>query len=477
MNELAENFAGDKARDIFAPSNRRSFLVRSTHGMLGSIVGAGILDSNLLAQVPGERPFPVEDVLVANPKARVPIGMIIDDSTCLVNVNHFAVPQFAEAWGGGQNYTHDWKSWPREIPDAFVRRFMDWCAEQGVRGKYSIVPYPACVGRLDRVLPGWSYKELRESLKLVREVVTPGWDIHPEMVTHTRVIDLKTGHPYNDHSLRFMENWEWTTGKSADEIGAYIAYALQILKNVDLPCEGITTPGGFGNRALPQLAQASFQALRDVYQSEIPHYFRHLYDRGSLSVVPRVEYAKGIKSDQPSCVVSIIACTGDWTGGWDNTPPEGPDRYITPDLKTGRMVEVIERGEPAFMLSHWTGFYFNGQEIGFKVFQEVVKRLKARFSNLIWMKTSELARYWAARELTQISRRQNQIVLYAPYECSAFTLKIAHRPTFLRVANERKPLTQCANVLQLDEGRWFEQSGRYLVCFKLPKGESTIECA
>ena len=87
----------------------------------------------------------------------------------------------------------------------------------------------------------------------------PNWDIHPEMVTHTRVIDTKTGHPYPDHSLKFMENWEWTTGRSADEIADYMAYALHILKNIGLPCEGITTPGGFGNRALPQLAQATLR--------------------------------------------------------------------------------------------------------------------------------------------------------------------------------------------------------------------------
>ena len=44
-----------------------------------------------------------------------------------------------------------------------------------------------------------------------------------------------------------------------------MAYALRILKNVGLPCEGITTPGGFGNRALPELAQATAESVRDVF--------------------------------------------------------------------------------------------------------------------------------------------------------------------------------------------------------------------
>jgi len=60
------------------------------------------------------------------------------------NLAHFAIPQFAEVFPS--EYRQDWKALPREIPDAFVRRFGEWCGEHGVKGKYSIVPYPACVG-------------------------------------------------------------------------------------------------------------------------------------------------------------------------------------------------------------------------------------------------------------------------------------------------------------------------------------------
>jgi hypothetical protein len=169
------------------------------------------------------------------------------------------------------------------------------------------------------MLPGWTPRELRESIDLVRTLMTPNWDIHPEMVTHTRVIDLKTGHPYPELSPEFMENWEWTTGRSADEIAAYQAYALGILKEIGLPCEGITTPGGFGNKALPQLARATLDSVRSVFGAEIPHYFRHMFTEGDESVAPRVEYASGLDGPDPRCVVSIIACAGDWTGGWDCT--------------------------------------------------------------------------------------------------------------------------------------------------------------
>jgi hypothetical protein len=446
-----------------------------------ALAGAGLIGSapRLFAQSPGERPARARDVTGLNPRARVPVGLIIDDSTCLVNLNRFSIPQFDEAFGhGAAAYQRNWREWPLEIPDSFVRKFGEWCAEHGVKGKYSIVPFPGCVGRLDRILPGWTPAELRDSIKLVRELMMPNWDIHPEMVTHTRVIDLKTGHPYEDHSLKFMENWEWTTGRSADEIGEYMAYALRILKNIGLPCEGITTPGGFGNKALPQLAQGTLQAVRSVFGAEIPHYFRHLYDRGNESVAPRVEYASGLDGPDPRCVVSIIGCTGDWTGGWDNTPPGGVDKFITADLQSGRMVDVIARGEPGMMLAHWTGVYWNGQELGFKVFQEVVRRLHAKYDNLVWMKLSEVSRYWAAKELTRIERNENRISFLAPFAAPDFTVKFTASPNAAprrRVQNEVSPLKEVSGPLKLAANTWCREGAQITACFALPKGASQLE--
>jgi hypothetical protein len=67
------------------------------------------------------------------------------------------------------------------------------------------------------------------------------------------------------------------------------------------------------------------------------------------------------------------------------------------------MVEVIDRGEPAAMLCHWTGIYHNGQEHGFKAMQEIVRRIHARYKQVQWTKLNDLARYWAAKELTSIA--------------------------------------------------------------------------
>jgi hypothetical protein len=435
---------------------------------------------NPAGPLPGSRPRQDRGVTVLNPRMRVSLSFIIDDSTCLVNLNRFAIPQFATAHGTTERFQQPWREMPDEIPDDFVRRFGDWCGEQGVKGKYSIVPYPACVGRVDRVLPGWTEQELDASLDLVRTRMTPNWDIHPEMITHTRVIDLETGHPHVERGLDYQENWEWTVGRSVDELTAYMVYALQILKNVGLPCEGITTPGGFGTRVLPELAQATLESCRAVFRAEIPHYFRHLYASGDRSVAPRVEYASGLDGPDPRCVVSIIGCTGDWTGGWDCSSRGDVDKFITADLRHGRMVEVIERGEPAIIVCHWTGIYFNGEEVGFQVFQEAVRRLHARYDHLLWMKLSEIARYWAAKELTRIETEGGRITFCAPFACSGFTLRItddAGMTPRLTADGAASALREISDARTLQSGTWLRDPQGVVVCFDLPRGTSVLEAA
>ncbi len=447
--------------------SRRRFLSQSALALGSGLAG------DLAAQVAGERPQQDAAVRVLNPRARVPVSIIIDDSTCLVNLNKFAIPQFAVANPGKYDH-YPWRSWPDEIPDSFVRKFAEWARENGVKGKYSIVPFPACVGRLDREIPGWTQQELKESIDLVRSDLLPNWDIHPEMVTHTRIIDTKTGHPYPEISPRFMENWKWCGGRSVDEIADYMSYALAILKNIGLPCEGITTPGGFGSDARPQLAQATFEACRSVFQTEIPHYFRDLHSSGEASVAPLVQNVSGLDSDDARCVVHVLGCTGDWTGGWNCITPTGADAFITADGQRGRMVEVIQRGEPAIIVCHWTGIYWNGLEIGFEIFREVVKRLHATFDHLHWMKLSEIARYWAAKELTTIERdaAKRTVQLRAPFACEEFTLALPFREG-TPVLGE-KSLRQVEGRLRLQPGTWCREGESTLVCIAMPKGATTL---
>ena len=453
--------------------SRRRFVQAGTLGAAGAALGLGRSRARA-AQQAAKAP----EVTVINPRGRVPLSFFIDDSTCLVNMGHFCMPQFAEAWPTRENYKKPWKTWPREIPDAFVREFGQWCAEHGVKGKYSVVPYPCCVGWLDRELPGWSRRELLDSLKLVREVMMPNWDIHPEMITHTRVIDLATGRPLEEISSATMENSYPRTKKSVDELAAYLAYALRILKNCEIPCEGITTPGGFGSMVKPELAQAVGEAVRDVFAAELPHYFKYV-SGGKESSQPKLEAVTGRDTDRPQVVVNVPAATGDWFGNWDgDNVPEG-DRYANRDATGGRMVELIERGEPAVMLCHWPGLYTHGTKKGFAAFQQVALALEGRYRDrTIWMKISELARYWAAKELTRIAPAEGAVKFKAPFAAPAFTVRVkgtAAKVVKLKQGKQAKPLKQVAKPPDLAAGTWLAEGADVTACFDLPRGESALE--
>lgn len=452
----------------FTHHTRRNFVRQATLAGAGIVVGA---DRGLFAH----RLYD-EQVSVLNPKDQVPISFIIDDSTPLVNLAYFGIPQFQEVFPN--DYKQDWRKLPQEIPDDFVREFRDYCQQHGVKGKYSIVPYPACTGWVDRFIPGWSKKELQESLKLVRETMQPDWDIHPEMISHTRVIDIKTGRPFPQAHEQYMENWGWSQNKSADELGEYLAYALNVLKNADLSCEGVTTPGGFANLNKENLAQATLAAVREVYGGvDVAHYFRDLYTDPSESVAPQVKYPSDLHGNDPKCVVSVIGCTDDWFGGWDGLTPGSVDQFISEDLSKGRMVEVMDKGEPAMMVCHWPGIYYNGEKKGFNIFKEVVNRLEQKYGTLNWMKNSEIARYWAAKELTEIRFDGKKLKLYAPFAADHFTLQIKTPKVdqaVLQINAQEVRLEKVKSKQQLKSGCYYQQSEHVVVCINLQKGNSEL---
>ncbi|QDV43660.1 hypothetical protein Enr13x_35170 [Stieleria neptunia] len=452
--------------------NRRD-AIRVTAASLGSVAALPSFGVSV-----AEETTPTSATIqVLHPRARVPLSFIIDDSTCLVNMGHFCMPQFAHAWPERDVYQQPWREWPREIPDRFVREFGEWCAQHDVKGKYSIVPYPACVGWLDRTLPGWSRQDLDNSLALVRDLMMPNWDIHPEMITHTRVIDLKTGRPMAEVNAGTMENSYPQTDISTDHLTEYLAYALRILKNCGLNCDGITTPGGFGNRVKEKLPVAAGQAVRDVYGSELPHYFKYV-KTGDESTEPQLEF----DGDRvlSNLTMNVPAGTGDWFGSWEGSKVSDPDRYCTPDATSGRMVELIERGQPAVMLCHWPGMYCNGTKTGFNAFKRVVQSLASRFGDqTLWMKVSEIGRYWAAKEMTSLTRSDaNTIELNAPLACENFTVSVGSTsiskvPSLSHVGSQW-PLQQVASLSRLQNGTFVRVDGDVVVCLDLPKGASRL---
>ncbi len=151
--------------------------------------------------------------------------------------------------------------------------------------------------------------------------------------------------------------------------------------------------------------------------------------------------------------------------------------FITEDLRSGRMVDVIDSAEPAIIVCHWPGIYFNGEKIGFNIMKQVVKRLDQKYDNLNWMKLSEIARYWAAKELTTITLQGNILSLSAPFATPGFTLKInsiTRHPGLRRSGVEIKPFSKIADKKAIKANTWYSDKTGSILCFDLEKGSSEL---
>jgi len=210
---------------------------------------------------------------VCNPLLRTPLSLIIDDSCPVINKAYFWIEQM-HAWrlkhhpdrppSGWEVHYDKLDQMPRTIPAAFAAEWGEWCGAQGIRGKYSMVPYPAGVGRIDKGFPGFPEQELVDWLRVTREIIHPNFDITPEMLTHTRVVDLKT--------WELTEEWEqgaWVN-PPVERLTEYVTTAMQLLKNAGIACEGVTSPGTFGKGKEEAYAKAVLDAAMLVNGNRRP---------------------------------------------------------------------------------------------------------------------------------------------------------------------------------------------------------------
>lgn len=404
---------------------------------------------------------------------RVPLSIIFDDSTVLVNLNYFWMRD--RNLVDGQN--RRWEDVPIVHPESFVREFAEWCLENGVRGKFSVVPCPAAIGRIDEGLPLFSKAQQASWLKMCRELITPAFDITPEMITHSFVVDLKTFQPLESGIWEQVE-WSKLPVDQEELVIDYIATACRILDNVGLPPEGVTSPGGFGN-PLEFYAKVAGLAVREVTGNPTPYFFKRVSSDGAVETP--VWYAD---RDAGTAVGEIIASTGDWTGSWTGYGEVSVDKYITADLQGGRLPAVINAGDPAILISHWQGFYglHNDDRRGFNTFKTVVRRLKEldpKGERTQWRKCSEITNYACAREMAEVTVERaassldgHTIHLDLPVRVPDFTLRLTDVDV-REVIVDGKPLAQAFTRASFKSGTFFMEGNATFVAFD-PKERQTI---
>ncbi len=368
------------------------------------------------------------DVTVCNPLLRTPLSLIVDDSCPVINLTHYWIHQRHEwkarhhpgiqpdRWEGNAAKL---KNIPQTIPADFAWEWAEWCWENGVKGKFSLIPFPAGVGRVDEGFPDFPKHEYQSWLRIYREIIWPNFDLTPEMLTHTAVMNLDTLTPTDE-----WEQVEWVNPPTNYRLTDYIITAMEMLNNVGIPCEGVTSPGAFGKRQEEAYAKAVLTASQQVNNNPSPFYFLWL-KHDELPDVPLWH----VDIDKGTAIASIVACAGDWFGGWTGYDLGNADQFITEDLTGGRLPPILKKELPCVMVGHWPGFYFNGEKSGF----DVLKTVKARLDSYdhdgtktIWMKTSEIGHYWMARELSEIivNSDQSEIIVSTQFPTANFTIVI-----------------------------------------------------
>jgi hypothetical protein len=91
---------------------------------------------------------------------------------------------------------------------------------------------------------------------------------------------------------------------------------------------------------------------------------------------------------------------------------------------------------------------------------------------------SEIARYWAAKELTEIKFQKSEIDLFAPYKCQDFTLMFQFtniQNIKIKVKEKMIDLQRIKSISELSSNKWFYDGKTTKICFNLPKGRSKVK--
>lgn len=399
---------------------------------------------------------------VEHPNLRVPLSLIVDDPAPCINplwyFRHQVDGQAAPVY-------------PRTIPLSFMEAWCRWVGDAGVRGDFTILPFPAGLGRIDHSLEGFDTGELQTWLRLAREAVAPQFDIHCEILTHTRALDVRAGRllPRSEH--------EWSEAQDEETLADYFAAAMRILGEAGLPSHGLTQPCFYrGDEAL--YARALLAAEARVNGRRVTHNFLHM-DSVSPIVPPRITL---LDEAAGQAVVSVWTGTDDevWNtqepGHLDQTqaPEMLADRLLTADGQRGRLAELKRGGGPLVYVTHWQSLHSSGSGLGLRVHQEVARRVAALWGNEVeWCRLSDMTRRFLAARTARweaaATPGEIKLTVTCPFDTDVLTLSVPtpwplYQPPRVEIGG--LPSAQARDAARLQPGGWLMRGS--LVTVSLP---------
>jgi len=413
----------------------------------------------------------IRDVAAERPLCRSPVSILVDDPSPGINpLYYFAstVPPNSTAYHyvskGGEWYFDSDSTFghpiSRTVDPSFVLEFTKWIRETKVKGKTSVVPYAAGLGRIDGKIEGIPRDQVLAFIRAISSI-RDKFDVSSELLTHTRAVDLD--------SMKLMEvsEHDWSQSQTFETLAPYLTVSLEILQRAGLDAGGVTSPVDFGAKVEGDYAMAVLEAVKHVKKIGLAWYFLRV-DYESLVVKPRLMY---LNREAREAVVSIVASVRDpFLSSMLTDEPEGEwlERALQPvlsgDGRRGRIVQQVAAGSWVALVTHWQSLYSNGTRYGLHAARELVRRMNSRLGDrIVWMSCSEIAAYVACVAAANIRVLEDgaAIEVSSPFQCRNLTLSF-------RTARPVRKLRHGGKVLRrakgsLSEGTWSARGDRVLV--------------
>ena len=308
---------------------------------------------------------------------KVPISLIIDDPAPVISV-------FKEHYS--KSYTKDGRLIIPTYPNELLFKFCDVIEKYGIKGKFSVVPMPGNTGDIINGIEGVDKGEVDEWLDTVRSRVATSFAIGPEILSHHKAVDLKSGKALD------MSEKEWAMSQDRTTLTPYIAKALSLLKEADFDAYGVTSPWDFGITVEDEYVVAISKAVYEVTGKKNSWYFlRALRNRNNAK--PWVAYEEDDRTvvSIPATLTDHIWQTIDTTECSDEYICSIADSFITADGTEGEIIRVLDGGGYPILVTHWQSLMSNGLGTGIRVLAEVADRVERHLSDRVeWQSFGEI---------------------------------------------------------------------------------------
>jgi hypothetical protein len=415
---------------------------------------------------------------------QIPVALLVDDPAPCVNPYYYArrlrEPQVEPRLASGEAVAGS-------IPLSFLQRFAAAVERHGLRGKFSVLPYPCNLGFIGKGVQGYPEAECREWVATVRNRLAGAMDFSPEMITHLYAVDPATLAPLAE------DEHTWSQHQDEESLTRYIVRALSLLAEAGIDASGVTSPWMFGEQVEGAYARAIGAAQKQVHGRRLTWYFLRS-DTASPLVPPVI--AAGAAGDGEAVVHVRPSCSDVYWQTQDTLAADAgyvdtiAGSLISHGLGSGRIPTLVAAGGGVTLLTHWQSLYSQGRATGLQALEETARRIAAAYgSRLAWRSCTELAAHtaasaalrWTVDATSPVSPR---LSLASPFDCPGFTVSFAcaqaPRRVCLRSGTDGAAGKFCelrshrAGVLPLPAQCYTWHAGRLSVCLDL-QGTARIE--